>query len=207
MRHLQPRPFKPTLDIKPLVRLTAIQDTLVTTHSLRHAIQRLNNTQPQFLALLVLRHGDVLDVAHQTHVVDELALDDDGAGADDGGGLVADHQDVVRVVAGGDEVVAGVEFGEGGFAYGGEDTEGWEEACGLFVRMGFASMREGEAYRRSSRSGEAAGLNIPLGAGRRLLRRSGTERRAVGRSQRLWPLLGCRSLSASPRQLQALRWL
>lgn len=45
MRHLQPRPLKPTLDIKPLIRLTAVQYTLVTPHLLRHIIQRLNDPQ------------------------------------------------------------------------------------------------------------------------------------------------------------------
>jgi hypothetical protein len=62
--------------------------------------------------------------------VDEFALDDHGARADHGGGLIANHEDVVRIVAGGDEVVAGVEFRERGFADGGEDAERGEETCG-----------------------------------------------------------------------------
>lgn len=67
-------------------------------------------------------------MAHQAHVVDELALDDHGARADHRPGLVADHEDVVGVIARVHEVVAGVEFGERGFADGREDAEGREEA-------------------------------------------------------------------------------
>ena len=60
---------------------------------------------------------------------DEFALDDHGAGADDEPRRVEDHEDVVGVVAGGDEVVAGVEGGGRGGADEGEDAECVEEAC------------------------------------------------------------------------------
>jgi hypothetical protein len=73
----------------------------------------------------------------QAHVVDEFALDDDGARADNSGGLVADDEDVVGVVAGGNEVVAGGELGGGGFAYCGEDAEGWEVAYMCSRRLRF----------------------------------------------------------------------
>ena len=58
----------------------------------------------------------------------EFPLHDHGAGTHDGGCFIADYQDVIGVVAGGDEVVASVELGESGFADGCEDAEGGEEA-------------------------------------------------------------------------------
>ena len=61
--------------------------------------------------------------------MDEFALDDYRARADDGKGGVEDYEDVVGVVAGGDEVVASVEGGGGGGADEGEDAESVEEAC------------------------------------------------------------------------------
>lgn len=129
MSHLQTRTLKPTLDIEPFIGLTTVQNTLVTADVLGHGIQGLDDAQPQLLALLVLGHGDVLNVADQTHIVDEFAFDDHGARAHDCARRVADHEDVVCVVAAGHEVVAGVEFGEGRFAYCGEDAEGVEKAC------------------------------------------------------------------------------
>lgn len=106
MRHLQPSPLEPTLYIKPLIRLGAIQNRLITAHLLRHKVERLDNPQPQLLALLVLGHGNVLNVADETKLVDELALDDEGAGADDGVGGVGYAEEEVFVVAGGHPVVA-----------------------------------------------------------------------------------------------------
>ena len=98
MRHLQPSPLKPTLDIKPLVRLGAIQNTLVAADLLRHKVQRLDYPQPKLLALLVFRDGDVFNVADEPEVVDEFALDDERAGADDAGCGVEDGEHEVLVV-------------------------------------------------------------------------------------------------------------
>ena len=64
MRHLQPRPLKPTLDIKPLIRLTTIQNRLVAARLLGNEIQRLDNLQPKLFPLLVFRDSDVFDVAY-----------------------------------------------------------------------------------------------------------------------------------------------
>jgi len=91
MRHLEPGPLKPTLDVKPLIRLATVKNALITTNLLGHGIQRLNDPQTQLLALLVLGHRDVLDMADKPHVVDELALDDDRSGSDDRVGLVTDY--------------------------------------------------------------------------------------------------------------------
>ena len=70
MRHLEPRPLEPALDIEPLVRLGAVENRLVAAHVLGDIIERLDDAQPQLLALLVLRDRDVLDVADQAEVVD-----------------------------------------------------------------------------------------------------------------------------------------
>lgn len=69
MRHLQPSPLEPTLDIKPLIRLRAIQNRLIATHTLRHIIQSLNNPQSQLLPLLVLRDRNILDMPDQSQIV------------------------------------------------------------------------------------------------------------------------------------------
>lgn len=100
MCHLQPCPLKPTLDIEPLIRLTAIQNRLITPNLLSYKVQRLNNPQAQFLALLVFGDCNVLNVADQTELVDELALDDESAGADDFLFVVEDAEKEVGVVAG-----------------------------------------------------------------------------------------------------------
>jgi hypothetical protein len=106
MRHLQPRPLKPTLDIKPFVRLATIQNCLIAPSLLRHKIQRLNNAQSQFLALLIHRNSDVFNVSDKPELVDEFALDDQRAGADDVGGGVGDAEEEVGVGARGHPGVA-----------------------------------------------------------------------------------------------------
>lgn len=72
MRHLQPRPLEATLHIEALVRLGAVQNRLIAAHVLRNKIQRLDDAQPQLLALLVLRDSDVFDVAYEAEVVDTV---------------------------------------------------------------------------------------------------------------------------------------
>jgi hypothetical protein len=106
MRHLQPRPLKPTLDIKPLVGLTTVQNRLIAADLLRDKVERLDNAEPQLLALLVLGDGNVLNVPDEAELVDEFALDDERAGADDGVGAVGDAEEVVCVVARGHPRVA-----------------------------------------------------------------------------------------------------
>lgn len=70
MRHLQSRPLEPALDVESLVRLGAVQDSLVATNVLRHIIQSLDDPQTKLLALLVLCDRDVLDVAYEAEAVD-----------------------------------------------------------------------------------------------------------------------------------------
>jgi hypothetical protein len=122
MRHLQTGALESALDIETLIRLAAVQNALIAAHSLSHSVQGLDDPQPKLLALLVLGHGNVLDVADQAHIMDELALNNYGTGADNFFLFVADDEDVIGVVARRDEIVAGVELGKCGFADGGQDT-------------------------------------------------------------------------------------
>lgn len=78
--------------------------------------------------------------------MDELALDEDGAGADDGlgagGGGVEDDEGVVGGEGHGEhggEVLG--EGGVGGFADGGEDAEGVEEAWCHSCQLRCSSVR------------------------------------------------------------------
>jgi len=99
MRHLEPSPLKPTLNIEALVSLAAVQNRLITPDILGHKVQRLNDPQAQLLALLVLSHSNVLDVPHKPEIMNELALDDERARADDAGGRIEDAKQVVRIGA------------------------------------------------------------------------------------------------------------
>lgn len=109
MRHLQPRPLEPTLNIEPLISLRAIQNSLcktsqpnvhlqsslhlegksviktylITSHLLRNKVQRLNNSQSQLLPLLIRRHGNILNMPDQTQLVYKLALNNQRARAYD----------------------------------------------------------------------------------------------------------------------------
>lgn len=69
MRHLQSRPLEAALDVESLVRLGAVQNSLVATNVLRHIVQSLDDPQTKLLALLVLCDRDVLDVAYKTEAV------------------------------------------------------------------------------------------------------------------------------------------
>lgn len=73
MRHLQPSPLIPTLNIEPLVRLAAIQNTLIASNLLGHEIQRLDELQTEFLALLIFRNSDILDMSYESEVVDAIS--------------------------------------------------------------------------------------------------------------------------------------
>jgi hypothetical protein len=72
MSHLQPSPTEATLDVEALVGLAAVQYALVAPNLLRDEVERLDNPQSQLLALLVLGHRDILDVADYPEVVDAV---------------------------------------------------------------------------------------------------------------------------------------
>ena len=75
--------------------ITAVQDRLITPAVLADRRQRLDDPQPELLALLGRVHGDVLDVAHAAEPAEELALDEDGADGDDAVGRAVDNDDGV----------------------------------------------------------------------------------------------------------------
>lgn len=72
MSHFQARPPESTLDVEPLVRFAAVQNALITADLLGDEVQSLDELQAQFLALLVFRHGDILDVSDEAEVVDAV---------------------------------------------------------------------------------------------------------------------------------------
>ena len=73
MRHLQARPLEATLDVKALVRLRAVENSLVAADFLRDKVQRLDDPQTELLALLVLCDSNIFDVADEAEVVDATA--------------------------------------------------------------------------------------------------------------------------------------
>jgi hypothetical protein len=72
MCHLQPCSPEAALDVEALVRLATVQDTLVTSDLGSNEVERLDDAQPELLALLVLRDGDVLDMTHEAEAVDAV---------------------------------------------------------------------------------------------------------------------------------------
>lgn len=70
MCHLESCPLESTLDVEPFVRLAAVKNALVTAHLGCDEIEGLDKLEPELLALLVLRNGNVLDMADETQVVD-----------------------------------------------------------------------------------------------------------------------------------------
>ena len=93
MCHFETRSSKTALDIEPLIRFRAIENGLrrqyqynsasltqsgrrkkgtahlIASHLLSHIIQRLNNPQPEFLALLILGDGDILNMSHEAQLM------------------------------------------------------------------------------------------------------------------------------------------
>jgi hypothetical protein len=73
VRHLQASPPESALDVEALVRFAAIENGLVTPDLFRDEVERLNDSQTEFLALLVLGDGDILNVADLAQAVDAVA--------------------------------------------------------------------------------------------------------------------------------------
>ena len=70
MSHLEPCPLETAFHVEPLVCLAAIKYALVAAHLGCDEIEGLDNLEAELLALLVLRHGNILDMAYETEVVD-----------------------------------------------------------------------------------------------------------------------------------------
>ena len=75
MRHLEAGPPEAALDVEALVGLAAVEDGLVAADLLGDEVERLDEAQAELLALLVLRHRDVLDVAYETQAVDTVLVE------------------------------------------------------------------------------------------------------------------------------------
>jgi hypothetical protein len=134
MSHLQTSTLETALDVKALINLGAIKNTLqkkvmsapahenssinlpnrrmktnlITSNLSSNIIQRLNNPQTQFLPLLPLLNSNILNMSDQSQLMDKLALDDQTARSDDTVVPVTDDQHVILVVAGGDPVESGI---------------------------------------------------------------------------------------------------
>lgn len=65
MRHLQPCPLESALDIESLIRLRTIKNRLVAAYLLGDEVERLDEFQAEFLALLVFCNGNVFDVSYE----------------------------------------------------------------------------------------------------------------------------------------------
>jgi len=70
MRHFQTGPLEPTLHVEALVRLAAIQDTLIASHFRGYGVKSLDDFQAEFLSLLVFCDGYIFDVADYSEIVD-----------------------------------------------------------------------------------------------------------------------------------------
>lgn len=79
---------------------------LVAANLLSNKIQSLNNPQTQLLALLILLHRNILNVAHHTKRVNKLALHNQTSSTDNVILSIAHDKHVILVVAGSDPVIA-----------------------------------------------------------------------------------------------------
>lgn len=197
VRHFQTGTLEPALDIEALIRLRAVKDGLYiessaqmpdqcrTPHKAQTAwraantylvapdllsdiIQRLNDPQTQLLPLLSLLDRNVLDVAHQTQRVDELALHDQAPRAHDAARAVADDEQVVLVVACSHPVVALVPLVRGDVADGGEYAQHVQVAIvviGAAERTNTVALREGGDDGGRDKGGREERLLIGSGGG------------------------------------------
>lgn len=72
--HLQPSPLKAALDVEALIGLTTVENSLVAADLFGNKVERLDQAQAQFFALLVLCNGDILNMADQAQVVDTARI-------------------------------------------------------------------------------------------------------------------------------------
>lgn len=68
--HFQSGPPKTALHVETLVGLAAVQYCLVASCLLGDIVERLDEAQAQFFALLILGDGDILDVTDRPEIVD-----------------------------------------------------------------------------------------------------------------------------------------
>ena len=72
VRHLETCSPEATLHVETFVRIAAIEDALIAANLLGDVVERLDEPQAEFFALLVFCHGYVLDVANLAQAVDAV---------------------------------------------------------------------------------------------------------------------------------------
>jgi hypothetical protein len=70
--HLETSSSETALDVETFVGLAAVQDTLVAADLLGDVVERLDDSETELLALLVLCDGDILDVADGAKAVNAV---------------------------------------------------------------------------------------------------------------------------------------
>ena len=122
MRHFQTGPLEAAFDIEALVEFRAVKNRLrrvslnpenktvqeretnrqiktylITPNISSHKVQRLNNPQPQLLALLSLLDSNILNMTNQTERMNKLALDDQTPGPDNPIRAITHNKQVILV--------------------------------------------------------------------------------------------------------------
>ena len=131
---------------------------LITANLRSNIVQSLNDPQAQFLALLVLLHGNILDMTHHSQGVNKFALHDQTAGTDNPVLSVTNHQHIVLVIAGGDPVIPLVPRLLTDVADGGQDAKDVQVAA-LVVGAaqgpnGIVGGEDGDDFGRDERRGK-----------------------------------------------------
>lgn len=70
--HLQAGASKAALDVKALVRLAAVQDSLVAADLFGDEVEGLDQAKTKLLALLVFGDGDIFDVTDEAKIMDAI---------------------------------------------------------------------------------------------------------------------------------------
>lgn len=72
MGHLKTGPPETALDVETLVGFTAVENALVAANLVSDEIEGLDDSEAELLALLILGHGNVLDVSDSAKVMDTM---------------------------------------------------------------------------------------------------------------------------------------
>lgn len=70
--HLQAGPSEAALDVETLIGIAAVENALVAADLFGDVVEGLNESEAEFLALLVFGDGDVFNVADRTEAVDAI---------------------------------------------------------------------------------------------------------------------------------------
>lgn len=85
--------LKATFLVERYVLIAAVEDSLVTSEAFADTRESLNDSQAELLSLLAVIHGDILNVSHRAQPTQELALNEDGANADNAVRSLVDDND------------------------------------------------------------------------------------------------------------------